>query len=140
MPPSDPLNPYKDLYVHPNGPGDVRPTARQVLNDIIPSGSTSVSNPWSGRVILVTGGTAGIGLETVRELYRTGADVFFTARNLDKAAGVRAQILEEDDGEGAARGRLEFVEMDLDSLDSVRRAAEEFLRKSERLNILINNA
>ncbi|KAG6008462.1 hypothetical protein E4U21_004484 [Claviceps maximensis] len=144
MPPRDPLNPYKKLYDHPAGPGDARPTAQQVLADCTAGTSSDAnSNPWAGRVVLLTGGTAGIGLETVRALYRTGADIFFTARNLHKADAVRTGIMKEDaaDGRVGARGRLEFVEMDLDSLDSVRGAAAEFLSRSAgRVNVLINNA
>ncbi|KAG5990622.1 hypothetical protein E4U43_004232 [Claviceps pusilla] len=117
----DPFNPYKDLYAHPAGPGDARPTARQVLADCTTLGSSSTTNPWIGRVILVTGGTAGVGLET--------------------AAAVKARILEEDDGSGSSsRGKLEFLEMNLESLDSVRAGTREFLSRSGRLNVLINNA
>ncbi|KAG5931985.1 hypothetical protein E4U59_007788 [Claviceps monticola] len=135
--PRDPFNPYADLYAHPAGPSDARPTAQQIIADTTDTGSP---NPWAGRVILITGGTAGIGLETVRALYRTGADIFFTARDLNKASTIKASVLREDDSKGPPRGNLEFLELNLDSLASVRAAAQDFLTRSPRLNVLINNA
>ncbi|KAG6036225.1 hypothetical protein E4U40_001403 [Claviceps sp. LM458 group G5] len=143
--PRDPFHPYADLYAHPAGPSDARPTAQQIIADTTDTGtSTSTStgnpNPWAGRVILITGGTAGIGLETVRALHRTGADIFFTARDLNKASTIKALVLREDDSKGPPRGKLEFLHLNLDSLASVRAAAQDFLGRSPRLNVLINNA
>ncbi|KAG6096004.1 hypothetical protein E4U31_005619 [Claviceps sp. LM219 group G6] len=135
--PRDPFKPYAALYAHPAGPSDARPTAQQIIADTTDTGSP---NPWAGRVILITGGTAGIGLETVRALHRTGADIFFTARDLNKASTIKALLLRQDDGKGPPRGKLEILEMNLDSLASVRAAAQDFLTRSPRLNVLINNA
>ncbi|KAG5934525.1 hypothetical protein E4U60_003800 [Claviceps pazoutovae] len=129
--PRDPFNPYAELYAHPAGPSDARPTAQQIIADTTDTGTgtgTGSPNPWAGRVILITGGTAGTGLETVRALYRTGADIFFTARDLNKASTIKARLLREDDGKGAP------------PLASVRAAAQDFLTRSPRLNVLINNA
>lgn len=127
---SDPLTPYAHLYKDVAGPGDGRPTALQVISDNV------AKDAWTGRVALVTGGTSGIGIETIRALHATGADVFFTARDLSKAEKSRADIL----GRSSGKGRIEFIEMDMDSLDSVRQAAREFLSKSSKLNVLVNNA
>ncbi|KAG6060640.1 hypothetical protein E4U17_003812 [Claviceps sp. LM77 group G4] len=139
----DPFNPYADLYAHPAGPSDARPTAQQIIADTTDTGTgtgTGSPNPWAGRVILITGGTAGIGLETVRALHRTGADIFFTGRDLNKASTIKALLLREDDSKGPPRGKLEFLHLNLDSLASVRAAAQDFLARSPRLNVLINNA
>jgi hypothetical protein len=127
---SDSFNPYAQLYAKPAGPGDQRPTALQVIED------NGAKGTWAGRVALVTGGTSGIGLATVGALHSTGADVYFTARNLEKAAATKADILKASQGSG----KLEVIEMDMDSLNSVRKAAKYFLNKSDRLNVLINNA
>jgi 3-oxoacyl-ACP reductase-like protein len=63
------------------GPGDSRVTAQQVVED-----EGLVGAAWgSDKVVLVTGFSSGIGAETVRVLASTGATVFGTARNLDKA-------------------------------------------------------
>lgn len=127
---SDPFAPYAHLYKEPNGPGDQRPTALQVVRD------NNLINGLSGKVVLVTGGTSGIGVETVRALHATGADVYFTARNVEKATATQADILRRSDG----KGKLDFIEMDQDSLESVRAGVTAFLHKSDKLNILVCNA
>jgi hypothetical protein len=124
------LNPYAALYSNPNGAGDSRPTALQVAAD------NGVINKYAGKVIMITGGTAGIGIETTRALYATGADVFIMARDEHKAKRVIKDILSSSSG----NGKLEVIKMDMDSLQSVRDAADEFLRRSKWLNILVNNA
>lgn len=116
---SDAFHPYADLYVNPSGPGDQRPTALRVVED------SGAMGTW-----------AGIGVETVRAMHSTGADVYFTARSLEKAAATKADVLKTSSG----KGKLEVVEMDMDSLDSVRKAAKDFLGRSSKLNVLINNA
>jgi NAD(P)-dependent dehydrogenase (short-subunit alcohol dehydrogenase family) len=128
---SDPFNPYKELYANPQGVGDARPTALQVIRD------EDLVNKWTGRVVLVTGATSGIGVETARALHGTGADVYITAR--DDARGQRVAADLRGTSEGS--GKVGVVHMDMASLVSVRQAAEEFLAKSGgRLNVLVNNA
>src|SRR5258708_14296 len=68
----------------------------------------------SGKRILVTGVSAGIGVETARTLIAHGAHVVGAARDLAKARGATAQI-------GAG---LDLVELDLASLASVRACAD----------------
>src|SRR5271157_5339903 len=69
----------------------------------------------SGKRILVTGVSAGLGVETARALVAHGADVVGAARDLTKAKAATAGVLA-----GANGGGLELVELDLASLDSVR--------------------
>lgn len=127
---SDQLRPYFEHYIQPKGPGDARPTAMQVIQD------NELSGKWTDKVALVTGGTSGIGVETARALFATGADVFITGRDLNKARGVIEDIRKSTQG----GGKLEAIEMDMDSLDSVKAAAQDFLTKSNKLNVLVNNA
>ncbi|KAK7408029.1 hypothetical protein QQX98_009802 [Neonectria punicea] len=127
---SNQSQPYADLFASPAGPGDARPTALQIIRD------SDFVNKWAGKVVLVTGGTSGLGLETARALLTTGADVFVTARDLPKARSVVADILKLS----TSGGKLEVIEMDMNSLDSVKKAAEAFLAKSSKLNVLVNNA
>lgn len=126
----DPFNPYGDLYANPQGVGDKRPTSLQVVQD------QGLINAYTGKVALVTGGTNGIGVETAWSLHSTGADVYFTARDEAKGKKIRDDILSKSEG----RGKVDFLMMDMDSLESVRDAARSFLSKSDKLNILINNA
>ena len=77
----------------------------------------------TGKRVLVTGVSAGLGVETARALAAHGAQVVGTARDLDKAeratTGCRAQA--------ANGGGLELVELDLASLKSVRACADALL-------------
>ena len=74
----------------------------------------------SGRRVLVTGGTAGLGLETARSLAARGANVIMTARNAAKGAHASAAVRE-----AATRGASDEVrELDLESLASVRACVE----------------
>lgn len=127
---SDSYHPYAELYVNPKGPGDARPTALQIIRD------NDLFNKWTDRVVLVTGATSGLGVETARALHATGADIFITARNIRKAQGAIEHIKKLSRGSG----KLEVIEVDMNSLDSIKKAARAFLAKSSKLNILINNA
>ncbi|KAI5467617.1 putative short-chain dehydrogenase [Mariannaea sp. PMI_226] len=127
---SDPFKPYAEHYVELKGPGDSRPTARQVIKD------NDRVNQLIDTVALVTGGTSGIGFEITRALHATGADVFVTARNLQKAQAAVDDLRKSSESDG----KIEVIEMDMNSLDSVKKAAKEFLSKSTKLNILVNNA
>jgi NAD(P)-dependent dehydrogenase (short-subunit alcohol dehydrogenase family) len=117
---------YESVHQVLNGPGDARPTALQIVQD------EQLKGKWSDKTILITGTSSGIGVETARALLETGATLYLTARDLKKAKTVLGPILES--------GRAHLLELDLDSLASVRKCADAFLAKSDRLNILINNA
>ncbi len=89
----------------------------------------------TGRIAVVTGANGGLGLESARALARAGAHVVMAARNQEKAAIALADIRS-----GVPGASLELVELDLGSLDSVRRAAAQILASHERIDILLNNA
>ena len=90
-----------------------------------------------GKRILVTGVSAGIGVETARSLAAHGAQVVGAARNLKKAEAATAQVRKEA---GANGGSFELVALDLGSLKSVRACAEGLLKKDEPLDVVIANA
>jgi NAD(P)-dependent dehydrogenase (short-subunit alcohol dehydrogenase family) len=85
----------------------------------------------TGKNVLVTGVSAGLGVETARTLAAHGATVTGTARDLDKARGALA---------AAGAGGIELVEMDLASLASVRAAADALNAKGDRFDLVIANA
>ena len=85
----------------------------------------------SGKRILVTGVSAGLGVETARTLAAHGAEVTGTARDLDKARRALA---------AAGAEGIELVEMDLASLASVRAAADALNAKGEKFDLVIANA
>jgi NAD(P)-dependent dehydrogenase (short-subunit alcohol dehydrogenase family) len=86
----------------------------------------------TGSSILITGASSGIGVETAKTLFTTGATLYLTARNLNKAK----QAL----GDLVSSPRVHLLELDLESLSSVRACAEQLLSKTKTLNILIANA
>ncbi|KAH8662970.1 short chain dehydrogenase [Tricladium varicosporioides] len=108
------------------GPGDSRPTALQIIED------EGLTNNMKDKVFLITGCSSGIGIETGRAIASTGAKVYLAVRSLKKGQEACKEFLES--------GRVELLELDTSSLASVRKAAEEYLSKESKLNVLICNA
>src|SRR6266851_57469 len=90
------------------------------------------------RIALVTGANKGIGFEVARQLARKGFRVFLGARN-EKAGQAAAEKLRTE-GVKDDYGEITFLKIDVSKPDSIRRAVEEFSRKSDRLDALVNNA
>ena len=87
----------------------------------------------SGRTAVVTGANSGLGLVTTLELARAGATVLMACRNLEKGAAAADQIRES-----VPNAQVEVVELDLSSLDSVRKFADAL--DVDELDLLVNNA
>ncbi|KAJ7660835.1 NAD(P)-binding protein [Mycena polygramma] len=87
----------------------------------------------SCKVVLVTGGNAGIGYHTVRYLLLKNAKVYLAARSAEKGAEAIRQ-LEAETGKEAV-----FLQLNLADLASVRRSATAFLEQEPRLDVLFNN-
>lgn len=90
-----------------------------------------------GKRILVTGASAGLGVETARSLATHGANVVGAARDLTKAEAATAQV--RKDGESGG-GSLELVELDLADLKSVRICADALLKAGKPFDVVIANA
>lgn len=90
----------------------------------------------SGRRILVTGVSAGLGVETARALASRGAHVVGAARDLDKAQ-TATEVVRAAAAEG---GALELVELDLASLASVRSCADALNEQGKEFDLVIANA
>jgi len=108
----------------PSGFGSAS-TAEQVTEGIDASNLTAI----------VTGGASGIGLETVRVLALRGAHVIIGARNVEAGKAVKDEILRQTNG-----ARVEVLPLDLSSMESVKKFANDFYALNVPLNILINNA
>ena len=122
------MGPYTAAHANPRGAGDARPTALQIVRD------EGFQGKLNGKVMVITGASSGIGLETARALSLTGATLFLTARNVKMAEKALAGVVEE-------AGRVSLVEMDNNSFASIRTAAGTVVEKSNnKVNILINNA
>jgi len=90
-----------------------------------------------GKRILVTGVSAGLGVETARSLAAHGARVVGAARDLSKAEAATAQVRSDAAANG---GSFELVALDLASLNSVRDCADKLLANSEPFDVVIANA
>ena len=90
-----------------------------------------------GKRILVTGVSAGLGVETARSLAAHGAMVVGAARDLNKAKAATAQVRNDAAANG---GSFELVALDLASLKSVRDCAHKLLANGEPFDVVIANA
>jgi NAD(P)-dependent dehydrogenase (short-subunit alcohol dehydrogenase family) len=90
----------------------------------------------TGKRVLVTGVSAGLGVETARALAAHGAQVVGAARDLSKAQAATEQVR----AQAASGGSLELVQLDLASLDSVRRCADALLAARKSFDVIIANA
>jgi NAD(P)-dependent dehydrogenase (short-subunit alcohol dehydrogenase family) len=107
-----------------------------------PFGATSTTDDvlsgkdLSGKRVLVTGVSAGLGVETARALSAHGAKVVGAARDLAKAERATAEVR----AQAANGGGLELVELDLASLESVRACADALLADGRPFDAVIANA
>ncbi|TFY69199.1 hypothetical protein EVJ58_g553 [Rhodofomes roseus] len=88
----------------------------------------------TGQVMLVTGGNAGLGKETVKALLEHNAKVYMGARDEQKARAAIEELKEKTGKEAV------FLELNLANLASVKKSAEDFLSKEKQLHVLFNNA
>ena len=86
--------------------------------------------------VLVTGVSAGLGVETARVLAAHGAQVVGAARDLSKAQAATEQVRYQ----AARGGSLQLVQLDLASLESVRRCADGLLAAGKPFDVIIANA
>jgi NAD(P)-dependent dehydrogenase (short-subunit alcohol dehydrogenase family) len=113
-------NNYQGALQHPLGSGfNAGSTASEVIKGI----------DLTGKIVIVTGGNAGIGLETTKVLAAAGATVIVAARDIEKA---------KKNLEGIAN--VEIEAMDLFQPDTIDTFAEKFLASGRPLHLLINNA
>jgi NAD(P)-dependent dehydrogenase (short-subunit alcohol dehydrogenase family) len=90
-----------------------------------------------GKRILVTGVSAGLGVETARALAARGAEVVGAARDLRKAAAATAAVRKAAETGG---GKIDLVALDLADLKSVRTCADALLQQGRRFDVVIANA
>jgi NAD(P)-dependent dehydrogenase (short-subunit alcohol dehydrogenase family) len=88
----------------------------------------------TGKRVLVTGVSAGLGVETARTLVAHGAEVVGAARDVAKAEAATVAV------RAAGEGLFSFLELNLAALSSVRQAADALLERDEKFDLIIANA
>ena len=88
-----------------------------------------------GKIVVVTGASAGIGLETVKGLVARGARVAMVCRSAARGRTARGGILQAIPG-----AQLDVLVADLSSRSEIRRLAEEIAGRYDRIDVLVNNA
>lgn len=88
----------------------------------------------SNKVVVLSGGTSGVGLAALKEFVKGGASIVLVSRNLDKAKRIVADL-----GDGADE-RIDHVYADFAKLDTVRDAAKDILSRYPTIDVLVNSA
>jgi NAD(P)-dependent dehydrogenase (short-subunit alcohol dehydrogenase family) len=87
----------------------------------------------NAKVVLITGGSSGIGRATAVLLAKEGAAVVLTGRNQERGEQV-AQAINDDGGQAV------FIRSDVRLADECRHVVEETLKRFGRIDVLFNNA
>ncbi|WHY86952.1 SDR family oxidoreductase [Neobacillus novalis] len=90
----------------------------------------------SGKYVIITGATSGIGLAAAKEIAALGANIGIVARNEGKANEIAKQMKESSDGGGT----VDVFLADMASQQSIHRVAAEILERCPRIDVLANNA
>ncbi len=95
----------------------------------------SSNGQMSGKVCMVTGATSGIGKVTARELLRMGATVVMVGRSQERCFKTAENFRRETGSKTA-----DYLVADLSSQAEIRRLADDYLGRYDRLDVLVNNA
>ncbi|XP_053687546.1 retinol dehydrogenase 12-like [Sabethes cyaneus] len=87
------------------------------------------------KVVIITGANSGIGKETAIECAKRGARVYMGCRDVNRMEKARQEILDKSGSQNVFG-----LELDLASLESIRKFVQTFLSMERRLHVLINNA
>ncbi|KAJ1567530.1 hypothetical protein HK405_005649, partial [Cladochytrium tenue] len=97
--------------------------------------ASTINGKLAGKVILLTGGTDGIGKAAATDLARRGASLTLIGRNKQKTEGVVAELKSSTGNEN-----VDYLLCDLSNLSDVWRTARAFTTNHDRLDVLVNNA
>jgi len=92
-------------------------------------------NTMKGKICIITGSNSGIGKETAIGLAKMGATIIMVVRDQERGDKARKEIVKQTGNDS-----VDLMICDLSSMSSIRHFAEEFKKKYDRLDVLINNA
>lgn len=95
----------------------------------------NLETKMTGKTVIVTGANSGIGYETAREMARRGAHVIMACRDMEDCEKAKTQIRYK-----IPNKMVECRELDLASVESVRKFADSILQSEKHIEVLINNA
>mmetsp|Transcript_29655 Transcript_29655/g.30788 ORF Transcript_29655/g.30788 Transcript_29655/m.30788 type:complete len:345 (+) Transcript_29655:57-1091(+) len=98
------------------------------------SGPEAKKKDLSGKLVVVTGASDGIGIPTTEQLLKSGAKVILACRNEKKTQNMISRL------DKTIQSNASFMKLDLSSFKSVKDFSDEFTRKHAKLDILVNNA
>ena len=96
---------------------------------------TDLTHSMKDKIVIITGGSRGIGLETTKDLLRQGATVIIASRNADQA-NKAIETIQND----SQKARCEFMHLDLTDYENINQFVEKIKSKYGKIDILINNA
>ncbi|XP_017108597.2 retinol dehydrogenase 13-like [Drosophila bipectinata] len=105
------------------------------LKEYMQGGKFEKATNETGKVFIITGANTGIGKETALEIARRGGTVYMACRDMNRCEQARKEIVQETNNQNVFSRQL-----DLSSLDSIRKFAAGFLKEQDKLHVLINNA
>ena len=97
--------------------------------------ATDLTHSMKDKVVVITGGSRGIGFETTKDLLRQGATVIMASRD-----AVQANKAIETIGNNTHKSRCIFMHLDLTDYENINQFVEEIKSKYGKIDILINNA
>jgi NAD(P)-dependent dehydrogenase (short-subunit alcohol dehydrogenase family) len=89
---------------------------------------------YAGKVVLITGGSKGIGKGCVQTFVAAGSNVVFCARNQDEGESLAVELSAQGPGQAT------FIRCDVSNTDEIRRLVDQIISQHGRLDCLINNA
>nr|XP_042911079.1 retinol dehydrogenase 12-like isoform X1 [Parasteatoda tepidariorum] len=105
------------------------------LKDFFSSKKCQSTASFQNKIVIITGGNAGIGKETALDLAKRGAKVIIACRDTRKGEEAAQDIKEKEPS-----AAIQVEQLDLSSFASIRKFAENILQTEQRIHILINNA